>query len=239
MELLSQFSQYLIAQKRTPSRATLKNYTADIRRFIRWYEMRLKQPFTPDHVTGQLLAEFKRSQVESPSDTASSFAPASASSVERYMSSLRKFFLFLTDEHIISSNPFDLLTEAKSAQKEADPWQQGSFKNYLYSEKASPLTIKNYLLDLKQFSTWLTTAAGENNHYSLKDRNLLSHITPLLLEEYKQRLLTDAKVSPSTINRKLSSLRRYITWAQSQGIIEAFQPAELPVNISDKPNEVL
>jgi site-specific recombinase XerD len=235
MELLNQFSQYLLAQKPAPSRATVKNYSADVRRFVRWYEARLKEPFTPGNVTGQLLIEFKRSQLLPTGTSGSSeSAPASSRSVERYISSLRKFFAFLTHEKIISTNPFSLLIEANAVKKEADPWRLDSFKEHLYVSKASTVTIKNYLLDLQQFFTWLSTAAGESEHYDLKERDLRSHITPYLLEEYKHRLLNEVKASPSTVNRKLSSLRRYILWAQGQSIIKAFASEELPINVTGK-----
>jgi len=48
----------------------------------------------------------------------------------------------------------------------------------------------------------------------------LAEINSKLVEEYKQRLVEQGTFSPATINRKLSSLRKYLAWASDKGLIE-------------------
>jgi len=234
MDFVAAFQYYLFSQKTPPSPATVKNYAADIRRLVRWYENRFKQEFDPAKITPQVLVEFRREQTEaSEENTKTEFIPASHRSVERYMSSLRKFFSFMSTEKLISTNPFDLLIQTEKAKKSEDPWHLRGFKAFLYASKSSDLTIKNYIIDVQQFFSWLNKVAGENDHYDLRERNLFTQITPLLLEEYKQRLLHEAKISPSSVNRKLSSLRRYILWAQSQDYVKSFTTKLLPSNVNE------
>ena len=55
---------------------------------------------------------------------------------------------------------------------------------------------------------------------ALAGENLLARIDSRLVEEYKQRLLNQGNFSPATINRKLSSLRKYLSWAASENLLE-------------------
>lgn len=237
MDFVAAFQYYLFSRKTPPSDLTVKNYAADIRRFVRWYEKRFKQDFHPGKITHQMLSEFRREQTEASDAYAADFTPASLKSVERYMSSLRKFFHFLTADGIISTNPFDLLNEEKLTKKAIDPWQLNRFKDFLYIAKSSDLTIKNYIMDLQQFFAWITAVSPKNAPYEVKQPDLRTQITPLLLEEYKHRLLNEVKLSPISVNRKLSSLRRYVLWAQSQEIIKPFATKLLPTNVNDSAKE--
>jgi site-specific recombinase XerD len=222
MNLLTAFQDFLFSQKNPPTRVTVKNYLADIRRFIRWYESRGVGEFTPAEVTTALINRYR----EDLSDT----SPRSA---ERYMSSLRKFFSFLHTTELISSNPFRLIAEAEKKEPAPDPWQLIKFKEFLYREGISPISSKNYVLDLEQFFTWLTQVAGNFDHYDLNERNLFSKIDRGLLEEYKRRLITETQASPNTINRKLSSLRRYVLWAEKNNLIKKITADSLPTNVAD------
>ena len=125
-------------------------------------------------------------------------------------------------EGVISLDPFSVKKLDIEANK--DPWHVKDFKDFLYVGDASRLTIKNYLIDIKQFLAWAAQVTETNNVLSAIDSNLV--------EEYKQRLLNQGDFSPATINRKLSSLRKYLSWADSKGIIENLglnvQNTELP-----------
>lgn len=224
MKTLADFQHFLFSHNRA-SKSTVKNYTADIKRFIRWYENRFHKEFSPDEITGLMIKEFVIDQTSGISEDA-----ASTRSVERYLSSLRKFFSYLVTEQSIENNPLDQLTDSKKDEKEKDYWKLTQFKDYLYRSKASDLTIKNYIIDIQQFTAWITEIMSNKDHYSLKDRDLFSKVTAHMLEEYKHRLLHEAKAAPTTINRKLSSLRKYILWAQDQGYIKHFEQELLPAN---------
>jgi site-specific recombinase XerD len=204
MNLLQQFINYLINQKKTPSLSTVKNYKADIGQFIGWFERKFTLPFDPSRITLQILQDYKKAR------------SLSESSMDRHISSLRKFFKFLKEQRVIT---FDLFSTSENKKKvEADPWLIKNFKNFLYENRKSSLTIKNYLNDIKSFFIWLEEVALLKYSWNIKDKNLLARISFPIVEEYKQRLIT-AKFSPQTINRKLSSLRSYISWAKSQGLI--------------------
>lgn len=61
-----------------------------------------------------------------------------------------------------------------------------------------------------------------------KISSLLDRIDNHVLEEYKARLLNEAKLSPVSINRKLSSLRKYVRWLEDRKVI-AIKQESIPV----------
>src|SRR3989344_6821570 len=146
------------------------------------------------------------------------------------MSSLRKFFHFLKLEGIASNDPFEL--DAKRSTLEPDPYHLRDFKNHLYVYNAANLTIKNYIIDVKQFLNWTEQVTGADKAWHVKDKNIFDKIDALLIEEYKNRL-SDSGICATSINRKLSSLRRYLKWAESDGLIKnassnKYQVASIP-----------
>jgi site-specific recombinase XerD len=217
MNLLEQFVDFLLNQKNEPSLSTIKNYRADVGQFINWFEQTFHLPFYPSKITSQILYDYKKTR------------DLSKSSVKRHLSSLRKFFDFLKKRGLIVSEPFPS-PDYKSII-DADPLILKNFKNFLYEYKKSPLTIKNYISDIKNFFTWLKEAALlKQPDLPVKDKYLLNKITFSVIEEYKQRLIA-AKFSPATINRKLSSLRSYTGWTKNQGLIGPVQ-TDFPVHQS-------
>src|SRR3989344_6005610 len=144
------------------------------------------------------------------------------------MSSLRKFFHFLKLEGIASNDPFEL--DAKRSTLEPDPYHLRDFKNHLYVYNAANLTIKNYIIDVKQFLNWTEQVTGADKAWHVKDKNIFDKIDALLIEEYKNRL-SDSGICATSINRKLSSLRRYLKWAESDGLIK--KPVVILANQSE------
>jgi site-specific recombinase XerD len=207
MSLLQKFVNFLLSQKNKPSRFTVKNYKADISQFIFWFEKEFKIPFDGAKVTSQIINLYKKSR------------KLSSSSFDRHTSSLRKFFNFLKTENLIIKNPLENVLSPDEAWALQDPWMIKNFKSFLYDYKKSSLTIKNYINDIKNFSSWFTKVALTRYGTEVASGNLLSKIKPTIIEEYKQRLII-AEFSPRTINRKLSSLRSYLGWIKNQGFIE-------------------
>src|ERR1035437_2966040 len=201
MALLDQFKDFLFSQKDLPAKVTVKNYLSDVNHFTRWYEKEFNKSFSPKLITHQTIEQYKKTNSET----------FSQSSMDRHLSSLRKFFYFLKIEGLISSDP--LKVDALKLKIEADPWHIKDFKNFLYVYNASHLTIKNYIIDIRQFFTWAENLTGVNEAWDSKDKNVLNKIDSALLEEYKTRLVNEGNFSPSTVNRKLSSLRKYLNWA--------------------------
>ncbi|MBI1982383.1 MAG: site-specific integrase, partial [Candidatus Levybacteria bacterium] len=207
MNLPEQFKQYLLSQKTPPSKTTVKNYKADIGQFIRWHEAEFKKKFEPAEVTPQIIEVYKKAK--------DSLSPRS---LERHLSSLRKFFHFMKLEGMISSSPFEKLTVSAEALAKTDPYRLKDFKNHLYVYNKAILTIKNYLMDARQFLRWTEEVSGVKNAWDIKDKDIFGKIDSFLLEEYKNRLLQN-RMSPTSINRKLSSIRTYLKWADSEGMI--------------------
>jgi len=211
MNFLQQFVDFLLNQKNKPSFLTVRNYKADIKQFINWFEKELGLSFDPSKVSQQILYDYKKAR------------GLSESSVKRHASSLRKFFKFLKARGAITSDIFP--NQDYKKQIGADPWMIRNFKSFLYEYKKSNLTIKNYINDVKSFLVWIKEVALHDHGWSNENENLFSKITLPVIEEYKQRLIS-SKFSPATINRKLSSLRRYVGWARSQGLLADDQTSQ-------------
>src|SRR5258708_18716496 len=206
MNFLSEFKNYLLSQKNPSSRLTVKNYLSDIRKFIDWFEKTFRSDFTAEAVTQETIEYFKKSN-----------STLSPSSLERHVSSLRKFFHFLKLEGHIANTPFELYAISHKPSANPDPWHLKEFKDYLYVYNASRLTIKNYLMDVKSFLGWAEKVTFSKAEWHVKEKNIFEKINNELIGEYKSRLLgstTEAGFSPPTVNRKLSSLRKFTAWAR-------------------------
>ncbi len=232
MEFDTKFKVYLLDQKNKPSGVTVKNYLADVRKFIHWFENRYNHPFDPKFVTFEVANAFKN-QINSYSveDQQTGIAAPSARSVKRYLSSLRKFFYYLKSETIIASNPFE--ESVIKAKQAFDPLDLKAFKDYLYISKASDLTIKNYIVDVRHFLNWAKQVLANSGELD-GDEPFLHKLNAPLIEEYKDRLLRESNLSPLSINRKLSSLRKYLNWAAEKNIIK--NPIQLPSRIESNLN---
>jgi len=202
MDLLDQFKDFLFSQKDLPAKVTVKNYLSDVNHFTRWYEKEFNESFSPKLITHQTIEQYKKTNSET----------FSQSSMDRHLSSLRKFFKFLKLEGLTPLDPFVVHIANLQAQA-SDPWHIKDFKNFLYVYNASHLTIKNYIIDIRQFFTWAENVTGVNEAWDSKDKNVLNKIDNSLIEEYKNRLVNEGNFSPATVNRKLSSLRKYLNWA--------------------------
>jgi len=112
-------------------------------------------------------------------------------------------------------------------------------------EDLSPVTIRNYLSDLRQFIAWCEDSWGSEQ----EERNFTPQaVSPPLLIRYREYLQTSLGLKPSTVNRTLMSLKRYFAWARKTQIIQAdpvapikFVPKEAtpPRHLSDEEEEAL
>ncbi|HSW89165.1 MAG TPA: site-specific integrase, partial [Candidatus Saccharimonadales bacterium] len=206
MKLLEEFKNYLFSlpagrqDKRKFSQATVKNYLADIRHFILWFEEQYHVVFQASLINAEHWKQFKVNKHNL----------LSTASLERHLSSLRKFFQFLLATNQIQENPFDI-NIIKAEQIERDPWMIKNFKENLKKDKVSKITIKNYASDIQQFLTWIEkhkNADIENN------RTILPLLNIYFLEQYKTSL--QKQFSASSIKRKVSSIKKYIAWIREQ-----------------------
>lgn len=215
MELIKSFERYLFSQKQSASKATVKNYISDISRFVKWYESAFKQPFNPVKINQAVIESYKTlSLYQQDAYLKPGIQTLSAKSVERHISSLKKFFTFLYETQAISSNPFTQVLP-KTQQELSLVNTLLPFKNYLYENKISDLSIKNYLIDIQQFLTWLETVKYQ------RGIDLLASISQKDIEEFKNRLINQAGFSPISINRKLSALRKYFLFLREKEFIES------------------
>lgn len=98
------------------------------------------------------------------------------------------------------------------------------FRKELTAEgEKSETTIKAYVADVRAFAVWFSESNGEP--FVSPDQ-----ITSQDLKEYRQHLIAVKHLAPATINRRLSSIRQYLFWANSRGL--------LPRGIPPLPKEV-
>ena len=209
MDIVIDFKNHLLAQKQKPSKLTVKNYVSDVKKFIQWYENAYATTFYPQFIKPNVISQYSSYLLNGTENS----MPATRSS-KRYLSSLRKFCGFLEESGTIEENPFP---KEINPQRVIDPYYLKDFKNFLYTEQARKLTIKNYMADIKQFVEWLERVIV--NDPEARTSSPMSSIDNFSLEQYKVRLLQEAQLSPVSINRKLSSLRRYMKWLQDKGLI--------------------
>jgi integrase/recombinase XerC len=85
------------------------------------------------------------------------------------------------------------------------------FSQWLEEQEKSYHTTKNYLCDLDAFAKWFKGNQREDLSPPL--------VTSIDLREYKQHLVT-LNFKPQSINRKLSTIRTFLTWALETGLIQ-------------------
>ncbi|MDP3245290.1 MAG: site-specific integrase, partial [bacterium] len=126
-----------------------------------------------------------------------------AKTINRKLSTLRNLSRFLIISQIINFDFTEDLTNITTAGEERlqiHPLVVG-FQKHLEAEKVSASTIKNYLADIRQF-----ISPG------------LPKITPELLKVYFEEISKGP--SQATAKRKIASLKKFVAWAQKQGLIK-------------------
>ncbi len=113
---------------------------------------------------------------------------------------------------------------------------EAPFKEYLLALNYKSVSIKNYLSDIRHFFGWMTL-------YS-KSKQLISIIDNKSVTEYKS-YLSENNIPYKTINRRLSTIRKFCSFCISQGWMKE-NPAKKVGNIGagkrvivDKDNKAL
>ncbi len=119
-----------------------------------------------------------------------------------------------------------------------------SFQLYLKAQKKKENTIRNYLQDSEHFFSWLASQIKNSSLQALlsEPNKVSQNITARKLIDYR-RFLEKNEVSPTTINRRLSSLRQLTKFFLSQGWLKE-DPTKKLTNISkeietDKTSQIL
>lgn len=103
-----------------------------------------------------------------------------------------------------------------------------NYRNYLSAvKKIRPISIKNYISDIKYFYGWVAT----HETHSVSPTTVL---TEKVLEDYKSYLVT-CNIPARTVNRRLSSLRSFCEYLLSQNIIQS-DPSKHIRNHTTKPH---
>jgi len=84
------------------------------------------------------------------------------------------------------------------------------FVAYLVEQERSGLTVRTYRDDLDAFADWYAT--------TFESRPELARMTSIELREWKTNLREVKTLSPATTNRKLSAVRSFLRWAESEGL---------------------
>lgn len=113
---------------------------------------------------------------------------------------------------------------------------EAAFRNFLIIEQVSAATLKNYLSDFRHFCGWLSLyiSANHANGIDINDKNtIFTFLSVGLIEQYKEYLVTN-NLPDKTINRRLSSVRKFCSFAINQGWIKE-NPAKKVLNVSSHP----
>lgn len=82
-------------------------------------------------------------------------------------------------------------------------------------EDLNPKTLKEYSGDLKHFIGWFE---GEQMSEEIISFQIEDIVTPTITR-YRDKMQKEMKLKPSTINRRLITLKRFFDWASNQGVI--------------------
>lgn len=94
------------------------------------------------------------------------------------------------------------------------------------SAERRPVTIKNYLCDLKYFEKWF--------EQKTEQKLTPERITPTDLRDYKHFLSEVLSLKPKTVNRKLSSLKSFLNWALCEELIPEHRTPRIPKPIKEE-----
>src|SRR3989344_9673421 len=85
------------------------------------------------------------------------------------------------------------------------------FKNFLLAENISSVTLRNYMSDFRHFRGWVLSREDVNESSNMNTN--LNLLDSKIIEEYKNHHVESALPS-KTINRRLSTLRKFILFCQ-------------------------
>jgi site-specific recombinase XerD len=107
---------------------------------------------------------------------------------------------------------------------------EAPFKEYLLAGNQKPISIKNYLSDIRHFFGWLILYFKSKDIRVQSETTITQFITTNTISEYKS-YLSENHAPHKTINRRLSTLRKFCSFCISQGWIKE-NPAKKVNNIT-------
>lgn len=106
-------------------------------------------------------------------------------------------------------------------------------------------TLTQYTSDLKDFIYWFENIWGNHAEDTTFDP---TNVTARTIARYREHMQINRSLKPSTINRRINSIKRYFDWAKQQGLIQTnysksikFVPTEKtsPRQMTDKEEAAL
>ena len=191
------------------SEISIKNYLSDLTHFSNWLKVAAESwGASPENLTE--LTPFINSSTGGSYKKYLSNWSSSINTANRKLATLRHFFKFLYSNEILSFNFGEALQNIE--EKKSDNETINNFKEYLKKEGFTKNTIKNYLSDVRSFL--------EMNNDDLSDINKKT------IEKFKDHIQQTS--TPSTIKRKMSSLRKFFDWAKDHGLVDTHPIPSFP-----------
>ncbi len=98
-----------------------------------------------------------------------------------------------------------------------------NFREFLIAENVSPITLKNYLSDFRHFAGWVVSFSPISSIASIEA------LDSILVQNYKAYLMS-CQLPLKTINRRLSTLRKFCSFCIFQGWMKE-NPAKKILNV--------
>lgn len=131
--------------------------------------------------------------------------------VKRNFKCLLRFFLGNINE--LAGNSIAMKRGAIPSLSPSGRQELASYELYLREQRdISPVTIRNYLSDLRSFVVWYETKRIKSGE-AAKVGFQLEQITTPTLTRYRSYLQSQLKLAPASINRYLVTLKSYFAWA--------------------------
>lgn len=128
---------------------------------------------------------------------------------------------FLTNLLLLFYDGYAMVTQYNQYNSEA------LFKKSLLAENVSKSTIKNYLSDLRHYFGWLYQSVSKNS--TSENLDVIALSTVPTVKNYIASLSTNG-IPEKTINRRLSTLRKFFSFSINQGWMN-YNPAKKIENI--------
>src|SRR3989344_1487128 len=153
-----EFSSYLTG--RGLSRSSIRNYTADLTRFIRWYEQAQARPFNPKEISQSHIDEYLH---------ALKLEGQPENTIRRHTTTLKAFYLWINPAINIGTlastqavqsavqsqkSAFNQIEQENILSGQKNPIESTPFSVYLLNNGLSKNSIRNYLADLSRFENW-------------------------------------------------------------------------------------
>ncbi len=138
---------------------TVKNYLTDFRHFWGWLELKLKSKlsnFVIDGLSPSLIQSIITIDALQQYKEYLLSNKIPQKTINRRLSSLRKFCSFCINQHWLSENPAKKIENIQTAKRPEHILLE--FKNSLLEERMNALTVKNYLSDIKEFLDIISSA---------------------------------------------------------------------------------